>query len=427
MDLFDATLDGYSLEIETLDDQFEKAIARYDIPYRDGAILEDMGQKARTLRIRCYFWDDGADHYTYADHIDLVNHLQSKELFELVHPKYGPMHGCVEFFSVRHDDRIMAAEVDIAFVEDLRTQLADVSYDLVDPENAAESAYAESQQQLMAIVADDAAIATGADAAAILNLDIDPEKTLLEQYTAIAMPSRRWVARIDALVGALDATLAAVANPANGITATINFGTKLPGRVIGSISRCIERYVVMLDTADVAPHRFLDSLNTATQELETRLGNSSLIRGAAAAHAAVCLGGYLKTDEQRRQQLRRSEQTRSFDMQGRYVAPPYIDPVMTVDQLEMSLATLNAMIQAAIDADRSQESLKQLARQQLEYINTIKLEREKIRQVTVINSQPLHLVCMANGLPYTYATRIQSINQIPQPNFTQGEISIYGR
>jgi len=427
MDLFDATLDNYSLEIETLDDQFEKAIARYEIPYRDGAILEDMGQKARVVRIRCYFWDDGVEHYTYADHIDFINHLQSKKLFELVHPKYGPMQGCVESMAVRHDDRIMAAEVDISFVESLRGVLEDVEYELVDPESAAESAYAETQQQLMDSFAAETAAETGTDAAAILAQEIDPAQALLAQISGVTMASRRWLAKVDAFIAGIESVLTTVAIPANGITATINYGTNLPGRVIGAVSRCVERYVIMFDTIAAAPDRVADSIRNAADELEEQLGFSSQVRGAAAAHAAVYLGGALKTDEQRRQQLRRNEQLRSFDLQGNYSAPAYVDPVMTVDQLELALATLNTMIQSAIDADRSLESLKQLARQQVEYVNTIKLEREKLIRIRVDNPQPLHLVCLGNGLPYTYAPRIQSINLIPQPNFTQGEISIYGR
>lgn len=78
-------VDGIPLEIETLDDQFEVAIARHEFPFKDGALLENMGQKARTVAIRCYFWDDGS-HLTYNGHIKLVNHLKDKALFELTHP-----------------------------------------------------------------------------------------------------------------------------------------------------------------------------------------------------------------------------------------------------------------------------------------------------------------------------------------------------
>ncbi|GAC1467386.1 MAG: hypothetical protein PVSMB11_02950 [Desulfuromonadaceae bacterium] len=56
MDLYAAAIDGIPLEIETLDDQFEVAIARHEFPFKDGALLENMGQKDLTVTILCYFW-----------------------------------------------------------------------------------------------------------------------------------------------------------------------------------------------------------------------------------------------------------------------------------------------------------------------------------------------------------------------------------
>ena len=68
-----------------------------------------------------------------------------------------------------------------------------------------------------------------------------------------------------------------------------------------------------------------------------------------------------------------------------------------------------------------------MGRTLLEHVGTIKLEREKILTVVLDNPMPLHLVCLRYGLPYNYAERLSSINTIPQPNFTDGEVSIYAR
>lgn len=138
-DRYTAQLDGFALEIETTDDAFEKAIVRHEYPFKDGALLEDMGRKARIVKFRCYFWDDGADHATYDTHIELVKHLASQEISELVHPKYGPLRGCVESMSVRHDDRDRTAEIDVTFVEGLIEDGGDTSH--TDVEAAAEEAY----------------------------------------------------------------------------------------------------------------------------------------------------------------------------------------------------------------------------------------------------------------------------------------------
>lgn len=427
MDLFNARLDDIPLEIETLDDSFEKAIARYDIPYRDGAILEDMGQKAHTLKVRCYFWDDGADHYTYNEHIKLVNHLADSEPVTLVHPKYGPLKGYIEQVSVRHDDRIMVAEVDLTFVEDSRTQLAAVEYEIVDVEAEAESYFYNSTQMIHEAIIADMYDSIGPEAGAIVELELDPELTIMEQLSGITSAARKYVMSIDTVVAGLEAQLTNVASLANSVTSTIDFAVNLPGRLTGAIFRCLDRYIATYDSLSTAPDRLMNSFQYAVDGLETRFGFAPQIKSAGAACGGVVLGRLLVADEQTRSQMKQSELTANFDGMGNYSSPAAVDSIMTVDQLESCLATYNAMVQAAVDADRMQESLKKLASQMVEYINTVKLEREKIRIVTVENPLPLHLVCLANGLPYSYAGRIQAINQIPQPNFTHGEIRIYGR
>jgi prophage DNA circulation protein len=142
--LYNAELDGIFLEIETIEDGFEKAIAQYEFPYKDGALLEDMGQKARQIRIRCYFWDDFAFHNTYDAHQALLDHLHSHEYFELVHPQYGPIKGCVQSVSVRHDDSIRAAEVDVTFIETLTDEDSEDGQPYENVESATEESYSDS-------------------------------------------------------------------------------------------------------------------------------------------------------------------------------------------------------------------------------------------------------------------------------------------
>lgn len=425
-DLYRAQLDGYDLEIETLDDQFETAIARYEFPYRDGALLEDLGQKARMVRIRCYFWDDDGDHFTYADHVDFLNHLESRELFELVHPQYGPMKGCVESIAVRHDDRQMMAEVDIAFVENLRGSLSNVEYE--DVTASVEEALVDSQYEQMDAFSAAVSDILGAEAADILDRTLDAGQGVLEQFQGISLKARTYLKQVDGWVSTFESTLTSVANPANGIVATINYGTNLPGRVIGALARCIERYVVLYNTALDAPTRFLDNLNQAMLTLESAaVGSSAMVRVAGSAQAAHALAGIYKGDEQTRQQHRQAEQTPSFDIRGAYLPRTQLAAMLTVDELEASLLSARAMLQAGISGDRAMTSLKTMARKLLEHVNTIKLERDKLVTVSLDNTLPLHLICLMRGLPYNYAERIASINQIRNPSFTAGEVRVYDR
>lgn len=423
-ELYPAQLDGYDLEIETLDDRFENAIVRHEIPMKHGALLENMGQKARTVNIRCYFWDHG-DHYTYADHVDFISHLQRTELSELVHPQYGLIKGMIETFAVRHDDREMTAEVDITFVEDQRGTTADIEYE--DVEATADEALVNSQAEQMESFAGEVRAALPDDAAGILETPLDPTKGILEQFPGYSRAARAYIKKVDTLVSTMEGTLVTVVNPANGIISTISYGTNLPGRVIGSIARCIERYVTLYDSIKSAPSRFLDGLGQAMLKLESTVGFGGQLRIAFASQGAHAVAGIYKSDETTRQQVRSIEQRASFDTLGKYKPAPETDPILTVNELETSLAKIRAMLQDGIDQDRSMESLKVMARSLLEHVNTVKLERDRIVTVDLDNSMSLHLVCLRYGLPYNMADRIASINRLRNPSFVSGEVQIYGR
>ena len=428
MTLFSAAIDGIDLEIETLDDQFEVAISRHEIPYRDGALLENMGQKARTVNIRCYFWDDGS-HLTYNDHIELVKHLKNKALVDLVHPMYGSMSGMIERVSVRADDRELTAEVDITFVEQLRQDLYERENE--DVEAAADQAVIDAQDEQMEQLEDEAQDELGAEATEITSQELDPEQDILEQFSGVSQKARAWIKQVDAAVAAFEGALNDVTQPVNSLISTISYGTKLPGRVIGSIARMVDRYVTLYKTATTAPSRFLRNLRSAVDNLISQFAFSprmkARIRAAVATQGAHAVAQYYATDEKQRQVLRRLEKQKAFDMQGRYLNPPVAEPVYTVNELEASILISRDMLQEAIDSEggRNITALKAMARILLDHVNIIKLEREKIITVTLDNPMPLHIVCLRYGLDYHYAERLVAINRIPRPNFAGGSLQIY--
>lgn len=420
-----AYLAGTMLQMETIEDSFEKAIARYEFPYMDGADLEDMGQKARTVRVRCYFWDDDAANNTYDDHTVLLDLLNGRDLLEFEHPKYGVLQVLVERISVRHDDRIRAAEVDLDLVQQLREERPAARND--DVQSALEGRFAESQEELIAAYGDEIKAGFGAASDTLLDKVLVAELPILEQFNEVSRAVRGYVKTVDLFVRRLDAQVSAVVNPANSLIAAIDYGTSLPGRVIGAAARCAERYALLYGSLTSAPVRFYDRFALAMTDLAGTLGFSRQISGAFAAQGALTAATIYKADEQRRQQLRRAEGSASFDVLGNFTTVGGVQPVLTAPELEQSLAAVRAMIQAAVGQDRSQEALKAMARSLLEHVNTVKLEREKIQTVLLDNPLPLHLVCLRYGLPYNYAERIMSINRIRQPNFTAGEVAVYVR
>jgi len=426
-DLYAAKLDAFDLEIEQIDDEIDIAIVRHEYPYKNGALLENLGQKARSIRFRCYFWDDGAGHETYDLHEELLAHLEGQEIFELVHPKYGPLRGSVEAIHINHDDRQRTATLDIMFVHGAIEDSDDTAHE--DIESSAEEAYTAGIDEQQDVFSGDVAAELGPESGSILGKVLDPEMGIVEQFSGITTQARNYLKTVEVYVSTLEGTLNAVANPANGLVSIINYGTTLPGRVIGSVARCIERYAVLADGLRTAPARFVDNLSSALDSLAAVSGNfAKTTRIGGAAHIALQTAYCYKDDEERRAVRKRAEGLPAFDALGNYTAPEFSaedTQPMTVRELEASLAAVRGVLQDAVELSRENSSLKQQALQLQTHVNTIKLEREKITMVQLDNTLPLHLVCLRYGLPYSAAERLLTINDIRNPNEVSGEVAIY--
>ncbi len=419
-DRYLAQIDGFVLDVETLEDGFEKAVARYEYPYRNGAQLEDMGQTARTIRVRCFFLEEN-----YQNHFDFLEHLKQNDLFELSHPKYGLVKGCIEAVTVRHDDRAETAEIDISFVQDLLSQEAPIVYQ--DVQSEAEEAFETGQQELMDGFTSQAREALGSDAGAILAQDLDPDLGIIEQFPSVGVKVRTWLKSVESFVTTLQAEALAIANPANSLVAMISYGTQLPGRVIGALAQTVERYAVLYESLKDAPERFLRNIKNSTDDLADRVsGFGKITRVAGAQRMGLETARIYADDEKERNGQRRRESAGgSFDVLGNYLAPEPVASVLSVRELEGSLALIRSVLQAGLDLDRSQQSLKTMARGLLDHVMVVKLERDRLVRIVLDNALPLHLVCLMRGLPYAYAERILAVNDIVHPNFTQGEIDVY--
>lgn len=447
--LYPAQLNGLPLQIENLDDTFEKSIVRHEFPYRDGALLEDLGQKARVVKIRCYFWDDGGyaysdesgnttggGNYTYNDHNKLLNMLEQQTLFELVHPQYGPLKGCVESVSVRHDDRNMMAEVDITFVENLRAKIEELVYEEIVTTVESGALRAQDQQR-------DALARELADEGLDTETELDPAKSLLDQFKGGSAYLREMTRELDAMIGKAEGTLNEIMQPVNSLISTINYAANLPGRILGPITKAVERVAKLYTSISGFPDRFarnlrfeLDKLTNSFDAFGGTSKGSKRARQIMVKHLKIVsaqilvleLAASYKADQQARGALLASEGVTAFDASGAWLNPDQPPVVATVAELEASLDIARAMLQEAIDLDRSMTALNDLALALLNHIGNIKLDRENMVAVTLDNPLPLHLVCLRYGLPYGSAERLLTINTgLVNPNITSGEVLVYVR
>lgn len=433
-DTYQANLAGLDLELQDLGDTFQKALARHEFPYRDGALVEDLGQKARTIKVRCYFFEE-----TYDAHHDLIALLDAPGPLEFVHPKYGVLRVGIESLDVRHDDRTRTAEIDLGLVESRLTPepVADQGV-----QAAAEDGFEEGQQEQAAALGDEMA-GEGADVEA----ELDPEQGILEQAGDLAGDVRDFVTGIDSAVRTLESTMNQIQNPINSIMNTIDYAANLPGRVLGAVSATVERISEGVSSLRNAPSRFLTSLRDGVTALRNSFDGlaDSLSSGpnrnsgraaayrmvakhldlAGAQRAALEAAVLFAADEAARQDARRQERTSAFDASGNRIGARDGAPILDAAEIERSLAITRAWLQEAVAANRGMQSFKTLAAALLDHVNRVKLESDRIVTVTETVPLPLHIICLKHGLPYNYAERIHSINRIRKPNFTSGEVKIY--
>lgn len=427
MDLTPATLNGLTLAIEHLEDSYERAIVRHECLNQDGATLENLGQKARTVTIRAYFWDDDAGSATYADHQELLDSLADPAADVLVHPVYGELTGMVEKITIRHDDRRRCAEADIVFVEEGRAPVTVTSA----PEvlTAVESAVARSQEEQTVAVAALAEAAAGPAGAELCAQPLDPEQGIVSQFPQADPPQRRWLVQVESVISTLENTLVAVVTPVNDLISVAQYAANLPGRLLAAVNQAVSRVLTLAQTAAALPDTVLRSVQAQLATLENSCeGFQDLIHTAGATQSALYLAQRCQADEELRREYRTGEQTPAFSTTGRYVGGVALPALLTSTDLEAALARARTLLQEAIDRDRTQQSCKELAWLLLEHVSVTKLERERIIRVQPAYPLPLHLLCHHHGLPYQAAERVVSLNpELVNPNLVSGGVKIYAR
>lgn len=411
------------IQFETLEDALEKAIARYDYPFADGADLEDMGQKAHVIRFRCWFWDD-QDHQTYDDHARLLAALDTRDLLDFMHPKYGLMQGKIESIAVNHIDAVRAATIDLTFIEQMRAALnvAPAASVLSTVEEAYQTAQATQESILAQALA---GIFPAADIAAASQALVAAQG-ILTQMQGYASTTRAAVAACEKYLATAEAAVAAVESPVDSLQATMTYSLTLPGRVLGSLSASAERAARLCDSLWNYPGQFISKLNDAMTDLQNSFDDlAASATSPVAGQAGAVMSDQLALVCAQRLALEAAAIYAEDYQAARDGGTEF--QVMNVSELESTLAVVRARLAAAVEIARDMDILKDMSAALLTQVNSVRLEREKMITVTLDNAMPLHLVCLKYGLPISDAERLIKVNRISRPNFTEGEVAVYAR
>lgn len=85
--MLDASFRGVKFDVINTRDSWSRDIAQHEYPYIDGADIQDMGRKARNIRLSALFWGDDYDSRLQS----FIAALDKPGAGELIHPIYGSM------------------------------------------------------------------------------------------------------------------------------------------------------------------------------------------------------------------------------------------------------------------------------------------------------------------------------------------------
>lgn len=430
MTRYKAKLDGFDLLIEDSGtaDTWEKNVPEYDIPFASGAHTDGLGVRARHIQFTTVWFND-----SYEMHEAFIAHCLLDSINTLIHPKYGQIKGRVKSVQAVHRDNPQLVKIDVAFVEDADPDVEPVyTPDLV---AIVDQSIAAAQLSEMERFASDVNANMGPAGAAILAVALDPELGILGQIQGLSTAGRIWINKIETAVSAIDAAFANITNPVESLLSTIDYGTTLPGRVIGSVARSVERCALAVKKTNDSPLAFMYAFRGAAETLLSSSGDlAKYVVSGIPQLTAVVMAELYSADQKQRDELLKQESQDVWGNDGTLKYIPVLPSVLTINDIEMSIKSYRETAQAAIDSIRtdlgSPELIKNIniiCKNLSDYVDSIKLNRERMIEIDVMDPVPVHLLCLQYGLPYTAAERICAINNFECPNFVSGKVKMYVR
>jgi len=433
----DGVLTAFGLDIKEVSDTIERAIIVHELPYRNGAVLEDLGSLARIVNVTCAFYQNTAPRSgeelapTYTAHLLFVKALQNQSVVEFHHPKYGVMKGKVRNVGVTNDSRDEYAEVRFEFIE----QVVDVdkkpAFEVV---SAVNREFRNAQvSQLASIKESVKASLSASNAIQVLDQAIDFTQDMADQVTGVSNAAREYIKAVDTVIGKFDSILSNITQPVKSILGTIDYTADLPGKLLRSTAQCAERFQALYAGLEDSPVTYVQSFMSGMQSVQTAFAGYAQetlavdqVKALKAQFGCILGAKVFAADEKNRDALKGKEKARAFDAAGNFTGTLVASNIMTVTAIERVLYDIKVAAQASIDVSRENRGLKAEVGALQDSVNNIKLERLRIKQVTITN-MPLHVVCLQNNLSYQAAERILKLNKnIRNPTFVEGTIDIYG-
>ena len=124
------------------------------------------------------------------------------------------------------------------------------------------------QMQSMASLQAELSAGLGAGSSDVLSQELDPENEagILSQMP-LSFVQRIYLRPVEDLIKKLDSILPDIGQPSDSIIASIGYGLSLPGLVIGSLSKAMERCAVAAIIATGSPLSFVNTFRSSVDSL----------------------------------------------------------------------------------------------------------------------------------------------------------------
>lgn len=407
MDEYIPKINNYYLNIINIRNNNTYGISKHEIPYTQNNKLENIGRKTPSYNIECVFMDNPpitngwsvseAIFPTYEAHKGfdyLINNTLEPLVF--THPKLGEINVFIENYNTYYDDTINYAKYTIDIVQEITTK--ETKYEnYVVPEMA--NKWRETNETTSTKIFDS------------------------QKFTSTL---NKWNAEAQLFINKLDSWLAGIESPLKSIINTVNYTSDLPSQVLSAINSTIDRIVQSyVDTRNV-PFAFINNCIFGIRQL---IGNftgleAQYIHIMGASRVGYEAGVQYDVDDNNRAEIDKKENIETWDYAGNYRGDVVLPVSMSYDELESSLYEVRKFINEAVQLDRNNRPLQAQAAFLLTFINRVKLDRERIRTITV-PKQSLFQVLNNNKLRYNAIERILKLNPgIKNPNFSTGDIKI---
>jgi len=440
---YNAQLDSWLLNILDISDDIRPNIAKYEFVFRDGAILDNMGNSARVIKFKTYWFGTQANldvvqrSPTYLQHKAFLADItdSTKAYHTLTHPKYGVIKGQIgNSIGIYHDDTQNYVTIDIEFIEDgIILNGSKINNFAID------KAVNTSQLSLLnGQLAKTSSTLTSSGLSEVLGKAIDFSKTIQSQLSGISTKALNFCKEADKVTGTISSFLNNVTQPINTLTNAVNYASDVPSKIVQTVQKACDRIIANEQAISKAPATAVNNMVSSVQSLATSItgsltsGNqyntlwSNVILSIGAGAVAQASAAAMMQDQTNRENQKAIESLKTFDDNGQRISSTVsVIDTMSQTDLENMLYVQRGLAQDAIEVDRDQPDLKNQCSLLIRFLDSIKLLKTQIVTMKVTN-MPIHTLCLQLGLSYQAADRILKLNpQITNPTFVDGVIKVY--